>query len=296
MFVSFSSKREARPSTLQTEYVFFRYSRNLSKGNVVSYTIHCTVLVKDGEINGTVDQDKLICDVDLTCQAQVPASNKAISNHLRGRGGHRKGLNARVCSYCTSLDDSVTGLILDIGHWLLVRGYHDRRGDGDAKRFRHHLEFPLLLFLTEPKFSTAPIVSPLRARLQIQHQCGVAMQQKLRFFQPSLADWPEDMALSSDSSSYHFQTLLDAALRDYEKQTGTKLADDPLAHQLETCDSVESVTAVLQKQAPSSNKFRGNDSRAMKSLKRGVHVLYMLSASTLLGEGVGVVRRTDARL
>jgi len=130
------------------------YQREMST-TVVSYTVHCTVLIKDGKINGTVDQDELICDVDLTCQAQVPASNKAISNHLRCRGGHRKGLNARVVP--TSLDDSVTGLILAIGHWLLVRGYHDRRGDGDAKGFRHHLEFPLLLFLTEPKFSTAPI-------------------------------------------------------------------------------------------------------------------------------------------
>jgi len=104
------------------------------------------------------------------------------------------------------------------------------------------------------------------------------------------------MGLSSDPSSSHFQTLLDAALRDYEKQTGTKLADHPLAQQLENCDSVESVTAVLQRQAPSSNKFRGDDSKAMKSLKRGVHVLHMLSASTLLGEGVGLVRRTEARL
>src|SRR5260221_770188 len=103
------------------------------------------------------------------------------------------------------------------------------------------------------------------------------------------------MGLPSGSSS-HFQTLLETALRDYEKQTGTKLAEHPLAHQLETCDSVESVTAVLQRQAPSSNKFRGDDSRAMKSLKRGVHVLYMLSATTLLGEGVGVVRRTEAPL
>ena len=118
---------------------------------------------------------------------------------------------------------------------------------------------------------------------------------KLRFSQSHLADGPEDMGLPSGPPS-HFQTLLEAALHDYEKQTGTKLAEHPLAHQLETCDSVESVTALLQRQAPSSNKFRGDDSKAMKSLKRGVDVLYMLSATTLLGEGVGVVRRTEAHL
>jgi hypothetical protein len=97
------------------------------------------------------------------------------------------------------------------------------------------------------------------------------------------------MVLLSESS--HFQTLFDAALRDYERQTGTKLAEHPLAKQLDTCDSVQSVTAVLQKQAQGFSKFRGEDSKAMKSLNRGVHVLFMLSDSTVLGEGVGLVRR-----
>ena len=183
-------------NTLRTEHVVFRYNRNLSKGmstTVVSYTVYSTALVKDGEINGTVHQDELSCNVDLTCQAQVPASNKAISNHLRGRGGHRKGLNARVVS--TSLDDSARGLKLAISHWLLVRGHHDRRGDGDARGFRHHLELSLLmtfLTVTEPKISTAPSypcsISPLRARLQIQHQCGVAVHQTALF--PALSRRP----------------------------------------------------------------------------------------------------------
>jgi hypothetical protein len=96
------------------------------------------------------------------------------------------------------------------------------------------------------------------------------------------------MVLPSGSS--HFQTLFDAALRDYERQTGTKLSEHPLAKQLEACDSVGSITALLQKQAQGVSKFRGEDSKAMKSLKRGVHVLFALSDSTVLGEGVGVVR------
>lgn len=130
----------------------------------------------------------------------------------------------------------------------------------------------------------------------VTSKCGwQGTKPRLFHWQPHLADWPEDMGPPSGSSS-HFQTLLEAALRDYEKQTGTKLAEHPLAHQLETCHSVESVTALLQRQAPGSNKFRGDDSRAMKSLNRGVHVLYMLSATTLLGEGVGMVRRTEAPL
>jgi hypothetical protein len=93
------------------------------------------------------------------------------------------------------------------------------------------------------------------------------------------------------SCSSHFQTIFDGALRDYEKQTGTKLADHPLAKLLENCNSVESVTAVLQKQAQGISKFRGEDSKAMKSLNRGVQVLFMLSDGGVLGEGVGLVRR-----
>jgi len=133
--VSFLSRREARPSTLRTEHVVFRYSRNLSRlYSSIIYSIYSTALVKDGEINGTVDQDELICDVDLTCQAQVPASNKTISNHLRGRGGHRKALNARVVS--ASLGDSVRGLKLPIGHWfwyvviMIVEATATRRDSG----------------------------------------------------------------------------------------------------------------------------------------------------------------------
>jgi hypothetical protein len=43
-----------------------------------------------------------------------------------------------------------------------------------------------------------------------------------------------------------FRALFESALQDYQKQTGTLLADHPLAHQLQICESVESVTAVLQ--------------------------------------------------
>ena len=51
--------------------------------------------------------------------------------------------------------------------------------------------------------------------------------------------------------------LFDIALQDYEKQTGTKLVDYPLAKQLEACDSVESVTTFLQERARAFHEFRG---------------------------------------
>ena len=75
------------------------------------------------------------------------------------------------------------------------------------------------------------------------------------------------------------QPLFEAALHDYEEQTGMKLIDHPLARQLESCNSVESITAVLQEQAQSFTEFRRDDGKVMKPLKRVVHVVHALSTS-----------------
>ena len=97
--------------------------------------------------------------------------------------------------------------------------------------------------------------------------------------------------MSDQSGSSHFRVLFEAALEDYRKQTGTKLVDHPLYGRLIKCDTVESITAVLQEQAQAFLKFRGkDDSKVMKSLKCAVHVLHSLSDSTFLGEAIGVVR------
>jgi hypothetical protein len=92
------------------------------------------------------------------------------------------------------------------------------------------------------------------------------------------------------SQSSRFQALFESALQDYQRQTGTILADHPLAVQLQNCDSVDSVTTLLQEQARTFSEFRGSDGKIMKSLKRVVAVLYTLSASTALGEAIGLVR------
>jgi hypothetical protein len=91
-----------------------------------------------------------------------------------------------------------------------------------------------------------------------------------------------------DSSRSRLQVIFEAALEAYEKQTGMKLIDHPLARQLENCNSVQSITAILEKQARAFSRFRGDDGKVMKSLKSAVHVLYGLS-TTILGEGIGLV-------
>ena len=94
---------------------------------------------------------------------------------------------------------------------------------------------------------------------------------------------------SSDSSPSHLQVFFEAALHDYEKQTGIALAKHPLADRLQNCDSVESVSAVLHEQTQAFSKFRGKD-KVLKPLKRAVSLLCKLSATVNIGRDIGLVR------
>jgi hypothetical protein len=93
-------------------------------------------------------------------------------------------------------------------------------------------------------------------------------------------------------TSSSFQALFSAALQDYENQTRTRLLCHPFAKQLETCESVSSITAVLQEQAQSFREFRENDGKLMKALNSSIDVLCAPSISSALGETIGLgVRR-----
>ena len=85
------------------------------------------------------------------------------------------------------------------------------------------------------------------------------------------------------------QVLFEAALIDYEKQTGIDLAKNPLAEQLQNCDSVESITAVLTEQTQAFNEFREKD-KVLEPLKKAVSVLYKLSAAANFAQDIGLVR------
>ncbi len=97
--------------------------------------------------------------------------------------------------------------------------------------------------------------------------------------------------MSQTSSSSTFQALFNAALQDYEDKTEISLIDHPLAKQLETCNSVHSIIAILQDQARSFREFRGNDGRLMKSLKSLVDVLCSPSIGSTLNPAIGLVVR-----
>lgn len=95
--------------------------------------------------------------------------------------------------------------------------------------------------------------------------------------------------MSDQSGPSYFQQLFEAAFRDYEEQTGKKLADHPLAETLQSCDTVESVNDVLREQTKSSSEIRGKD-KVLKSLMNVLSVLHKLSSASAVGQHLGLVR------
>ena len=92
-------------------------------------------------------------------------------------------------------------------------------------------------------------------------------------------------------SQSSFRILFDVALQDYKDKTGNTLTDHPVAKQLETCDSVNSITAILQEQARSLREFRENDGELMKALNSSIDVLCAPSIRSALNEAIGLVVR-----
>ena len=95
--------------------------------------------------------------------------------------------------------------------------------------------------------------------------------------------------MSGQSASSHLQGLFEAALHDYEKQTGVALANHPLANKLQNCDTVESIIAILREQTQAFNEFRERD-KVLKPLKSTVSVLCKLSSAANFGHSIGLVR------
>ena len=93
------------------------------------------------------------------------------------------------------------------------------------------------------------------------------------------------------SLSSTFRILFDAALQDYKDKTGNTLIDHPISKQLETCESISSITAILREQAQGFREFRENDGKLMRALGSSVDVLSAPSISSALNEAIGLVVR-----
>jgi hypothetical protein len=94
-------------------------------------------------------------------------------------------------------------------------------------------------------------------------------------------------AAASSTSDSRFQTIFQAALKSYRKQTKEDLLAHPLASQLQSCDSTTAIIALLQDQVREFDKSHSGDERLTKWLGPTVNVLYAFSAA--VSGGVGLV-------
>jgi hypothetical protein len=96
--------------------------------------------------------------------------------------------------------------------------------------------------------------------------------------------------MTNESAPTRFHTLLESALQAYQKNTGITLPEHPLAVKLQSCDSVDSITTILQGQAQAISSFRESDT-IIKSIKSTVSILTLLSAATTFDDAFGLVRQ-----
>jgi hypothetical protein len=94
--------------------------------------------------------------------------------------------------------------------------------------------------------------------------------------------------MTDQSELSHLQVLFEAALQDYERQTGIALPKHPLAERLQECDSVGSITAIFHEETQAFKEFRGKE-KIMKSLQNAVSLLSNLAVCAKLGEVIGMV-------
>ena len=91
-------------------------------------------------------------------------------------------------------------------------------------------------------------------------------------------------ASNTASTASDFETLFNAALDNYTKQTGKDLRSHPLADKIDNCDGPDSILDIFQEQAQAFDGFRNGDTRLLKWLRPVVNVLHVLSTNSVLSD------------
>jgi hypothetical protein len=97
--------------------------------------------------------------------------------------------------------------------------------------------------------------------------------------------------MAHQSEPARFQTLFETALRAYEEKAGIPLTEHPFVLKLQSCDTVEAITAIFQAQAQGFSGQQGSD-EIMKSIKTTVSILSELSSASSLADAFGLVRHS----
>jgi len=92
---------------------------------------------------------------------------------------------------------------------------------------------------------------------------------------------------SPSTSRSNLDSIFNAALQAYKKKTGKDITSHPLATELQSCHSPDTVLAVLRRQIPSLDQSQSGDEGFAKCLTPIINVLYAFNAT--LGDGVGLV-------
>lgn len=85
--------------------------------------------------------------------------------------------------------------------------------------------------------------------------------------------------------SSQFQSIFDAALKEYSQKTGKDIVTDPITARLRCCTSPDAVLDVLQEEAQAFNDFRNGNRKVqlVRKLKPTVDILLAISTSGILG-------------
>ena len=89
------------------------------------------------------------------------------------------------------------------------------------------------------------------------------------------------------TSSPNFQSILDAALDSYHKQTGINLTNHPSAEQLQSCHSTDDVVKLLLERETTFRDYRGQYRKLIDCLRPVVKVIHAFS--TILVSASGLV-------
>ena len=92
---------------------------------------------------------------------------------------------------------------------------------------------------------------------------------------------------STANPSSNSQSILDAALSDYAKQTGIDLTTHPSARILQNCNSADAIFDLLGDKAKQFQAYRDGNRKLINCLKPVVQVLHAISA--ILGEAAAMV-------
>ena len=93
--------------------------------------------------------------------------------------------------------------------------------------------------------------------------------------------------MSSTAPTSNIRSIIDAALADYTKLTGTDLSETPFAIALEQSNSPDAVLLLLHDREKAFKEYRDDDRKLIKCLSPAVKVLQAFSA--VIGEAVSQV-------